>query len=74
MTFRDGDDDTSTGRTTQGGRPRRGGAGVWLILGVVAVIAALLLIRLTTPHRSAPAERGTTPVSSTRVTPGPPSS
>lgn len=56
------DDDTSTGRVTQGGHgPRRGHAAWWVIAFFVVVIG-LVLFRIIT-HRSAPAEHGTTPVS-----------
>jgi hypothetical protein len=55
------DDDTSTGRITQGGRDRPVGGAVWWLLAVVAVALALGLW-WSPRSQVAPAERGAIPV------------
>jgi hypothetical protein len=57
------DDDTSSGRITQGGHGRTAGGAVWWLMALLAVMVGLAL--WWAPSRQvAPAERGTAEVSS----------
>ena len=54
------DDDTSTGRITQGGRATRTlGGTVWWLIGLVAVLIALALWWASSSQKVAPAEQST---------------
>lgn len=57
------EDDTSTGAITQGGRRRSPGGAIWFGL-LVCVLAVLLLVLWASTHQRAPAEDGTTTLSS----------
>ena len=71
MNPRDDDDDTSTGRLTQGGArdhmapgpARRSGRSFWWFATTLVVAAVLVVAWLSRPRKSAPAEAGVAPVS-----------
>jgi len=73
MTFRDQDDDTSTGRMTQGGSKARTGKSIWWLLAALVIIGAVAVAVTTLPRKQAPAEAGTSPVSGASATPTAPS-
>jgi hypothetical protein len=58
------DDDTSAGKVTQGGHGGRQGHSIWWALFALVAILAALVVAMTL-HQTAPAERGTIPVSKT---------